>query len=270
MVMESQSGQILCKRLIILKRTNHFKLKINIYLAAEVTYSWQNTAIFTSTMYTAEWTGQAFRNTGNRTITAPYQPLTPAPVLSTTALSGHFAEIILTGEFHTHKSQYCHLSLNQQSIGYPFICNKEFTSVEWQDVLQDGADELVIKTMAGITSYIDNLPTDQRLDCVHQRMIIWRDMGAQWMEIANVAGCVRDNDLLGVRLEETNQNQSMEIITADTTLWQQQDCLKPDNSFYKNCWSDFNQDILLYRWDGLTFQMAERIQPSSSNLQEDR
>ncbi len=57
---------------------------------------------------------------------------------------------------------------------------------------------------------------------MHQRMIAYGWTGQIAKQIANIAGCVQDDDLFGVRLIDLDQDGQIEILAAGDGSTEQQ------------------------------------------------
>lgn len=146
---------------------------------------------------------------------------------------------------YTDHFQKCHLYINAQEIGLPFACQQNFTQVEWRDITNDGAEELIVSTLL-VQDYDDA--------CVRQWRMVYRWDGITATSIANIEGCVIQSNLYGVRFEDFDNNGQVEILAAAPIE------AIPDDCMGGYCWYELNKFAHLYRWDGKRFEFWKTIE----------
>jgi hypothetical protein len=125
------------------------------------------------------------------------------------------------------------------------------------DITNDSEKEIVIITFSG------KWPTDtdsnqlSDIDCVHQRLLSYQWINNTAVEIANVAGCVVQSDLYGVRMEDLEGDGQLEIIAADG--WTTEPFCYESDDAYLGCWYEFGYHNLIYRWNGSQFAPAGQL-----------
>ena len=217
--------------------------------------------VFTTTETIYNWNGDIFTPT-HTTILTPATPIQQQPTLSATLNSN------LTASIHWHnngrhgeENDVCQIYIQISPVDKKFGCKHNYTTMVWRDLVDNQTPELVVTTLSAQSpTDKEGEPLGENIDCVHQRMLIYHlESDSKLVEIANVAGCVRQGDLFGVRLEDYDQDGVIGIVAADQELLTTIDCIAPETSFSDNCWQELNTDILIYRWNGTTFTFSERI-----------
>ena len=97
----------------------------------------------------------------------------------------------------------CALFVWRDAIGEPVTCIPEFSTVEWRDLTGDGETELVLGVLTSAESY-------------HVRVYQFdhSQRGVPLIEIANITGDVIQADLFGVRIDDIDHDEALEIVSA--------------------------------------------------------
>ena len=159
-----------------------------------------------------------------------------------------------------YETTVCRVLVDGAEIGQKFGCKKDVALIRWQEVVGDDQPEIVVNTRSG--AYPTGLDgrVDDEISCVHRRLLIYQEQDGQFVEIANVAGCVRDINLShDLRLDDWDGDGQLDIVAADRSLLTEEVCVEVDGR--SDCWVDFNEDMLIYQWDGVGFVLTERIRP---------
>ena len=179
--------------------------------------------VYTSTVTTYAWTGASFEP-GETATVSRWRIVESDSVLSSTSTRGDQAVItwLWNGEYNS-PSDVCWLSVNGGPLGKPFGCRHTFTQVRWQDLTGDGQEEVVV------TAYSPGNPDGplmpdtgpdvpygsvSNVGCEHQRMSVVAWDGAKTTELADVSGCVQEDDLFGVRLEDIDGDGLLDVRAA--------------------------------------------------------
>lgn len=199
--------------------------------------------VFTSTMKTYSWNGINFEQTAAN-ILAPEFTVTSDSVLSLYSQENGATEVLSElDESDSYRPIFrCTLNYNDNSIGEPFECLPDFTRIFWQDITNDGEEELVVLATS--------LGTQQLLAYeVNEQEII---------QIADVTGDIIRSDLFGVRLEDIDADGQIEILAGRGYVTEGSDCkiyvgmFGPGES--ELCWwNELNLREEVYRWDGQQF-----------------
>ena len=134
--------------------------------------------------------------------------------LVSTSSSGTIAAI--SWEFNmsaSNANDYCQIAVESSALGDYFGCRHDFTEVGWQDITGDGKEDIVITAYSSGYPYgPEELISDEI--CMHQRIIAYSEEDDGYRLIANIAGCVLEEDLFGVKLEDITGDGEPEIIAA--------------------------------------------------------
>ncbi len=179
--------------------------------------------VYTSTVTTYVWTGAAFE-AGEPATVSRWRIVESDSVLSSTGPRGDRAVVrwLWNGEGNT-PSDVCWVSVNEGPLGKPFGCRHTFTQVHWLDLTGDGQEEIVVTAFSvgnpdgPLTPEIGpDAPygSVSSVGCEHQRMLIYAWDGVQTSELADVAGCVQEEDLYGVRLEDIDGDGLLDLRAA--------------------------------------------------------
>jgi hypothetical protein len=190
--------------------------------------------ILTTTVETYAWNGSTFQ-------LATSQVLTPARTLGSqsrlTVINGDGKSAEIAAERPDPgglANQLCRLSVDRTAMGVAFECLPNFTMVAWQDITNDGQEEVVILALVG--RFVETVPPRNGKHCVSQRLLAYEWQAGVGVEIADVSGCVIRDDLYGVRLEDMDADGQPEILAADI---------------------DTASDEI-YTWDGSEFKLTDR------------
>ena len=90
---------------------------------------------------------------------------------------------------------------------------------------------------------------------VHQRLIAYEWNGQEARNVANIAGCVVQEVLYGVKLEDLDYDGIDEILAA-SSLFLQTDC-----EWGHGCWYEIanTPGTLIYKWNGESFVFWDDI-----------
>lgn len=139
----------------------------------------------------------------------------------------------------------CTLYVDNQIVGDAFDCKGNFTTVQWQDITNDGQEEIVIITL----SYGEK--TELRETCLQQHLLAYEWIGSEAVEIANIRGCVVEADLYGVRFDDLENDDQVEIVAADS--WHTEpECFR-DLCLGGSEWFELGHRDEIYKWDGSSF-----------------
>lgn len=174
-------------------------------------YPFSGLYVYTSTVSTYTWNGTSFEFTDSAVFSRD-SFLSAQSVLSAQSASGVQASISWN-ESEYLNNDYCQLFINGQAAGTPFACRRNFTTVSWEDITGDGQSDIVVLAYSG--SYPTG-PAGQLGNeaCAHQRLLAYQWDNSQAVEIANVAGCVIQKDLYGVKLQDYDSDGLVEILAA--------------------------------------------------------
>lgn len=208
--------------------------------------------VFTSTVSVFEWNNNNFELKSEEIAALP-QIVQGNSNLLGISLDGTTAEIKYTKiSAPTNNNDRCELFVDGQLIGETFGCKSNFTTVEWKDITADGRDEIVIKALSGVVDpeYLFEIDAD----CVHQRIIAYEWDGQNARETINTFGCVVQDDLFGIKLEDFDSDGQVEIIAA---RWNYVEDCPPGKSepgvYLLNCFRDLQYDLWIYKWNGSRF-----------------
>ena len=113
----------------------------------------------------------------------------------------------------SNANDYCQIAVESSALGDYFGCRHDFTEVGWQDITGDGKEDIVITAYSSGYPYgPEELISDEI--CMHQRIIAYSEEDDGYRLIANIAGCVLEEDLFGVKLEDITGDGEPEIIAA--------------------------------------------------------
>jgi hypothetical protein len=216
-------------------------------------------------LVTYRWTGSVFELAGSEVYTNEYY-VPSLGSMTTTNSQGDTANVKMDfrdPSQHRYGSNLCQVEVNSRKIGAVFSCTQNFTSVEWKDITNDGDPELLVRALSSPYRNDGTFLTSKQ--CPHRELIVYRWRANTATEIANVIGCVVQEDLYGVRLEDLDHDGIVEIIAADRIE-------KPSgtvriNTYYKECylswcrdeWYDFNRNAQIYKWNGVIFSYWEDL-----------
>lgn len=214
--------------------------------------------VFTSTQEIYIWDGTTFALTETSVMGEPYIIETVASLEATYGLD----QITITAENNrsaTDNNDFCQLFLNEETVGEFFGCKHNFTTVEWLDVTADGRPEIVITAYSGArpSAFNGTWPdvdfedwfSLSDIDCVHQHWLAYQWDGVTATKIADVEGCVVQENLYGVRLADLEDDGQVEIIAANQ--WFTESECTTDSRF--SCWYEFDYINDVYKWNGSEF-----------------
>jgi len=141
----------------------------------------------------------------------------------------------------------CRLSVDGHPVGDPVECRPCFASVEWRDITNDGVTELVVTVLSQGSIEAGNRQGGCHLG---QHLLAYSWDGGNANKIADVTGCVGDQDLFGVRLADLDGDGQFEI-QASQGICTELDCRWGE----RNCWYELVSDISTrtYKWSGTEF-----------------
>lgn len=223
---------------------------------AEQYYLLDSLKIFTTTLESYNWNGDTFE-VQDKQIIQSYQEIASQVVLEATSQSGQIASI--STQFNNSaegENDICQLYVDNNAVGAPFGCKRNFTVVSWQDITSDGNEELVISALSGLYGAEENLPDK---DCFHQRLLAYQQESTQFTEIANITGCVVQSNLYGVKIEDIDSDGQVEILAAGGEFTAPR-CfsaiLSVGSESQENCWYELGHQDEIYEWNGDEFVLS--------------
>ena len=89
--------------------------------------------------------------------------------------------------------------------------------------------------------------------------MVYQWIGSNLVEVANVAGCVIQSDLFGVRVEDIDMDGQFEILAAN--IVQKPTCpVDVEEQFHVfACWRELIFMIEVYGWDGSQFVWEDNV-----------
>lgn len=202
----------------------------------------QRLQVYTSTVTTYALRSGIYEEIETRVI-APAATIKSQSQLKATSSDGHVAEVEWFRYFQDSLvSDRCHVLVDGVALDRVFGCRHEFTQARWVDLTGDGVEELAVTafSMPNVSGPLiwDDPTSWEELDdetCPHQRLLAYSWDGGQLVEVANVAGCVIQSDLYGVRLTDVDGDGVQEIMAAPL---EQDDDPEAQHRIYK--WSGRN------------------------------
>ncbi|VAW36956.1 hypothetical protein MNBD_CHLOROFLEXI01-3007 [hydrothermal vent metagenome] len=164
-------------------------------------------------------------------------------ILSATGQSGIRATITseLDDSDVTRPIYYCILHVDNIVTGEPFECLPNFTKIIWQDIINDGNEEVIV-TATGLGV---------------QHLLAFQWDGAEATQIADTFGDIIRSDLFGVALIDVDGDSQFEIVAGKGYVSEGNNCkiyegIYPDPSEF--CWwQALNLEEQIYQWDGVQF-----------------
>ncbi|MCA9921618.1 MAG: hypothetical protein KC421_04560 [Anaerolineales bacterium] len=206
--------------------------------------------IYPTTVTTFVWTGTEFEELSVETF-GELQLINEEKSLEAISADGVKAEIsAYSNHWADAGNDVCQLIVNRQLLGQPFGCKENFTKVTWQDITHDGQPEIVVTALSGSNPRDEDYNVISEIDCVHERFLAYQWWNGGATEIANVAGCIVQTDLYGVRLEDLDNDGQVEIILA-YRLTSESECHGEYYPIY--CWSEPTPIDHVYKWNGTAF-----------------
>lgn len=143
----------------------------------------------------------------------------------------------------------CALFIWRDGLGEPVTCIPEFTKVEWRDLTRDGEPELVLGAVTGGASYLLRVYHFDR-----------SQQGVPLVEIAEVTGDIIQADLLGVRIDDIDDDGALEIISTGPRMINLD--IPPGCAGMQGapCWIEPRTEVDIYEWDGTEF-VLDRTMP---------
>jgi hypothetical protein len=171
--------------------------------------------IYPSVLSIYTWSGKNFELTDEQIINLESRIKSMATLADSSSTGINAKVIAKDNHVSGDDNDFCQLIINGENVGKHFGCRHNFTTVEWKDVTGDSHEEVVIITYSAGIPY-DDSGGDVLSDevCMHQRLIAYQSDGTTNTEIANVAGCVIQKDLYGVRLQDYDGDGIPEIFAA--------------------------------------------------------
>ncbi|MCB8923896.1 MAG: hypothetical protein H6662_20140 [Ardenticatenaceae bacterium] len=210
--------------------------------------------VFTSTVSSFAWNGSTFELEEEKPITNAYivnenailEAEADSMIASITAESNHAADGL---------NDVCQLFVQDHAVGSVFGCKRNFTTVAWSDIVGDQQPEIVVQALSAKEPHDLNFDLITDISCMHQRLIIYEWDGENATEVANVAGCVVQSDLYGVRLVDYDSDGQLEIMAASS--WFTEPVCYPEPSF--SCWFEFGYTNQIFKWDGSKFELWAEV-----------
>jgi hypothetical protein len=198
--------------------------------------------VFTSTMKTYTWNGTNFEQTSTN-ILAPEFTVTSDSMLSLNNQENGSTMILseLDESDYYRPIFRCTLNHNNKPIDEPFECLPDFTKISWQDITNDGKEELIVVATSLGT----------------QQLLAYEINEQETIQIANVAGDIIRSDLFGVQLEDVDEDGQLEILAGRGYATEGSNCkiyegIYPDP--WEFCWwYELDLQEQIYRWNGHQF-----------------
>ena len=198
--------------------------------------------VYTTTLSTYSWDGVEFALDRTKVIT-PERMIQAQSTLTSTSITGVVASV---------SYGVCQLHV-EEVVSQKFGCKPNFTIVRWQDITNDDILEVVVTTLSAATS--EDVAPSQAVwneeECLNQRLIAYEWDKGILHEVANIAGCVVQSDLYGVRLEDYDSDGQVEIVAASK--------LTSSPLTYLD-WSEPIMEDRIYKWNGSEFTLWKQIQ----------
>jgi len=141
----------------------------------------------------------------------------------------------------------CQLSINNIKFGEPFICNQ--ATISWTDMTGDGNEELIIEAYAGFSGVQEG-----ETECAHQRLIGYQSIDKEFIQIANITGCLSQIDMFGLRMENLDDDSALEIVSAgDLFVYDEDPCMG------MRCWYEPNHINEIYDWNGTEYDFSHTV-----------
>jgi hypothetical protein len=144
----------------------------------------------------------------------------------------------------------CQIVINRIMVGNSFLCSVR--NIEWQDITGDAEAEVVVTALAG-GEYGTH---EGEKHCFHQRLLAFQKQDDSFVQIANITGCVVQSNMYGLRLENIDDDDALEIIAASnflTIVNESGECIA---GF---CWYELNDQDEIYDWNGEQYEYARTI-----------
>lgn len=169
------------------------------------------------------------------------------PKLAATSQSGNQATLSITTEDREKGRSKCTLSINGKAMWQSFTCYQSLVWVTWQDVNQDGREDVVITYHAPFAEL---------------GVLVYEWDGLDVHLIADVEGKIIQPDLYGTRLENIDDDNALEILAGNYEL-AGSNCKIADLPFLgptEDCWyAELNFYDTVYDWDGTTYVDRGRV-----------
>jgi hypothetical protein len=220
--------------------------------------------VFTSTQEIYVWDGTTFDLTETKVLREPTIVEEDASLEANSEL-GRATVAVENNHRAGGNNDFCQLFLNNEPVGDLFGCKRNFTTVEWRDVTEDGRPEVVVEALSGArpSAFRGTWPdveyedwvTLSEIECVHQHLLAYQWDGATATKIADVEGCLVQSDLYGVRLSDLDDDGQVEIVAANS--WYTERECPADVLYY--CWFEFGYENNVFKWNGTEFVLWDTV-----------
>ncbi len=222
--------------------------------------------VMTTTLDIFVWNGTQFVFVDSNVVNEPYI------IEEAMALEASHDDDFATITFENNHdpigdNDFCQLFLNEETVGDVFGCKQNFTTVEWLDITNDQRLEIVVTALSGARpsalsgSWPDvdseDLYSLSDIRCVHEHILAYEWDGVAIRKIADVEGCVVQEDLYGVELSDTDNDGQVEILAVNN-LFSDSACIT--TTIFHSCWFEIDPKINIYKWNGAEFVFWEIIQ----------
>ncbi len=247
------------ERLLLEKTTSGFSIYDLYFLSPEEYWNIPEALkVYTSTLESFVWDGSVFERMETEILDEPYIIEEDASLEAD--FEGNRALITYENNHAADgNNDFCQLFVNEDVVGNLFGCKRNFTTVEWRDITNDGQLEIVVKALSGAWPYafsgtwpdVDSEDWYQLSDisCVHQHLLAYHWDGGVSRKIADVEGCVIQSDLFGVQLSDIDNDGQVEVL-AGSSLFTKMECTA---GIQYSCWYEFDPQIDTYKWNGTEF-----------------
>lgn len=198
--------------------------------------------VLTTTESTFTWDGIRFQQNDQKVLSAEYSVIGEPILLAANQIYGAAAISTELNKSDPYRYIYsCLLILNDYPVSESFECLPDFTKIFWQDITNDGEEELVVLA-TGLGT---------------QQLLAFELNGPEISQIADVTGDIIRSDLFGVHLEDIDDDGQLEILAGRGYVTEGSDCKVYDDIYpdpTEICWwNELNLWEEVYRWDGQQF-----------------
>ncbi len=166
--------------------------------------------VFTSTVTLYSWNGVTFEPAEEQIVSLAKTISSDLKTIAT-SLSDVPAEVIIRERLSMgFWRDNCQVMIGNAVLELQFPCSDKFTKIEWENVVGDNKEEVIVTTFSGLT-FEQGYESTFGIQCQYQRILIFQQSGNTYTPIANVTGCIEESDLYGVRLEDVDGDGELEI-----------------------------------------------------------